>query len=96
MNLRQVNCALHRSAPARHASNLATPGPRPDPWFADQFRRQGLDSLLEQLSVAGESVIDPREFLAADACAPLPTIVQAARELFHKRELPMINRNTDS
>ena len=92
MNLRQVNCALHRSAPARHASNLATPGPRPDPWFADQFRRQGLDSLLEQLSVAGESVIDPREFLAADACAPLPTIVQAARELFHKRELPMIKR----
>lgn len=53
---------------------------------------EGLDALLEQLSVAGQPVIDPREFLAADAYAPLPTIVQAARELFHKRELPMIKR----
>lgn len=53
---------------------------------------EGLDSLLEELSVADEPVIDPREFLAADAYAPLPTIVQAARELFHRRELPMIKR----
>jgi len=53
---------------------------------------EGLDSLLEQLSVADQPVIDPREFLAADAYAPLPTIVQAARELFHRRELPMIKR----
>jgi hypothetical protein len=30
--------------------------------------------------------------LAGDAYAPLPTIVQAARELFERRELPMIKR----
>jgi hypothetical protein len=53
---------------------------------------EGLDSLLEQLSVAGEPVISVNDFLAPDAYAPLPTIVQAARELFHKRELPMIKR----
>ena len=39
---------------------------------------EGLDALLEQLSIAGAPVIDPREFLAADAYAPLPTIVQAS------------------
>ena len=53
---------------------------------------EGLDSLLEQLSIANEPVISARDFLAPDAYAPLPTIVQAARELFHKRELPMIKR----
>jgi hypothetical protein len=53
---------------------------------------EGLDSLLEQLSVAGEQVISAQAFLAPDAYAPLPTIVQAARELFHNRELPMIKR----
>lgn len=53
---------------------------------------EGLDALFEQLSVADQPVIDTREFLAADAYAPLPTIVQAARELFHRRELPMIKR----
>ncbi len=53
---------------------------------------EGLDSLLEQLSVAGEPVISVNDFLAPDAYAPLPTIVQAARELFHNRELPMIKR----
>jgi hypothetical protein len=53
---------------------------------------EGLDSLLERLSASGEPVIDAQEFLALDAYAPLPTIVQAARELFHRRELPMIKR----
>ena len=52
----------------------------------------GLDALLERLSAPGESVISASEFLALDAYAPLPTIVQAARELFHRRELPMIKR----
>ncbi len=52
----------------------------------------GLDTLLERLSASGESVISAQEFLALDAYAPLPTIVQAARELFHRRELPMIKR----
>lgn len=53
---------------------------------------EGLDSLLEQLSVAGEQPISAAAFLAADTYAPLPTIIQAARELFHRRELPMIRR----
>ena len=53
---------------------------------------EGLDSLLEKLSVAGEPIISVNDFLAPDAYAPLPTIVQAARDLFHKRELPMIKR----
>jgi len=53
---------------------------------------EGLDALLERLSNAGEPVISAQEFLAPDAYAPLPSIVQAARELFHSRELPMIKR----
>lgn len=53
---------------------------------------EGLDSLLAALSVADQPVVDPREFLAADAYAPLPTIVQAARELFHRREVPRIKK----
>jgi hypothetical protein len=48
--------------------------------------------LLERLATAGEPIISAQEFLALDAYAPLPTIVQAARELFHRRELPMIRR----
>lgn len=52
----------------------------------------GLDALLARLATSGESVISAEEFLALDAYAPLPTIVQAARELFHRRELPMIKR----
>lgn len=53
---------------------------------------EGLDALLERLSSPDEPIVDPAEFLAPDAYAPLPTIVQAARELFHRRELPMIKR----
>lgn len=53
---------------------------------------EGLDSLLERLSAQSAPIISAEEFLAADAYAPLPTIVQAARELFHRRELPMIKR----
>lgn len=53
---------------------------------------EGLDALLEQLADASEPIIPVRDFLAEDAYAPLPSIIQAARELFHKRELPMIKR----
>ncbi len=53
---------------------------------------EGLDALLEGLSADGQAIVGPEEFLAIDAYAPLPTIVQAARELFHGRELPMIKR----
>jgi len=53
---------------------------------------EGLDLLLDRLSIPGEEVLDIGAFLAPDAYAPLPSIVQAARELFHRRELPMIKR----
>lgn len=53
---------------------------------------EGLDALLDRLSAVGESIIDVEKFLAPDAYAPLPTIVQAARQLFHERELPLIKR----
>ncbi|MGB3429582.1 MAG: DNA/RNA helicase domain-containing protein, partial [Burkholderiaceae bacterium] len=52
----------------------------------------GLDHLLDRLSVPGEDILEIEAFLAPDAYAPLPSIVQAARELFHRRELPMIKR----
>jgi hypothetical protein len=42
--------------------------------------------------VSGEPLISAMDFLAPDAYAPLPTIVQAARQLFERRELPMIKR----
>lgn len=53
---------------------------------------EGLDALLEQLADANEPVIPVRDFLAEDAYAPLPSIIQAARDLFHRRQLPMIKR----
>jgi hypothetical protein len=53
---------------------------------------EGLNGLLERLSVTGEPIVSAGDFLAPNAYAPLPTIVQAARELFQKRELPMIKR----
>lgn len=52
----------------------------------------GLNTLLERISTADLPIISADEFLSADAYAPLPTIVQAARELFHNRELPLIKR----
>jgi len=52
----------------------------------------GLDTLLERLSVSGEPLISAVDFLAPDAYSPLPTIVQAARQLFERQELPMIKR----
>lgn len=53
---------------------------------------EGLDALLAELSQQDEPLISSADFLAPDAYAPLPTIVQAARQLFEHRELPMIKR----
>lgn len=53
---------------------------------------EGLDSLLAQLAPSNETVISVQDFLSVDAYAPLPTIVQAARALFERHELPMIKR----
>jgi hypothetical protein len=53
---------------------------------------EALDGLLDQLSCKKALLVRIQDFLALDAYAPLPTIVQAARELFHKRPLPFIKR----
>ena len=62
-------------------------------------RPSGVHALLEALSkTLASPAITPDEFLRADAYAPLPTIVQGARDLFHHGELPFIKRaraNTD-
>jgi hypothetical protein len=53
----------------------------------------GLGQLLSRMATANPAVpIRADEFLAADAYQPLPTIVAAARALFHKRSLPWIER----
>ncbi len=53
---------------------------------------KGLDMLLYELTQSDAATVEPAAFLAPDAYAPLPTIVSAARELFHKRPLPLIKR----
>ncbi len=53
---------------------------------------ESVDVLLEELSVAGADAVSVEDFLAEDAYAPLPSIVQAARALFHDRPLPFIKR----
>lgn len=52
----------------------------------------GLDVLLGRFSQKGESIVPVSEFLAPDSYAPLPSIVQAARQLFKKQPLPLIKR----
>lgn len=53
---------------------------------------EGLDKFLDEISSDSEPRVTVEDFLAPNAYAPLPSIVQAARELFHKRPLPMIKR----
>jgi DUF2075 family protein len=54
---------------------------------------EGLDSLLLDLSrVSATSPLTPEQFLREDAYRPMPTLVAAARELFHKKSLPFIKR----
>jgi hypothetical protein len=53
---------------------------------------EALDGLLQEFSKKNEPTVSVEAFLALDAYAPLPSIVQAARELFNKRPLPMIKR----
>ncbi|HEY0961853.1 MAG TPA: DNA/RNA helicase domain-containing protein, partial [Pseudomonadales bacterium] len=52
----------------------------------------GLASLLNSLSKSNKPLIAVSDFLRADAYQPLPGIVTAARDLFHKRPLPLIKR----
>jgi hypothetical protein len=53
---------------------------------------KGLSGLLQKFGNRDGSSISVDAFLSADAYAPLPTIVKAARELFNKRPLPTIKR----
>jgi hypothetical protein len=54
----------------------------------------GIHELLASIAVGGAGVapLDPPAFLREDAYAPLPTIVQAARDLFEHGDLPYIKR----
>jgi len=54
---------------------------------------EGLDRLLLDLSrPAAMPPLTPEQFLREDAYRPMPTLVAAARELFHKKSLPFIKR----
>ncbi len=51
-----------------------------------------VDDLVEELdSPTGELPIEPERFLAADAYSPLPTIVEASRELMESGELRRVH-----
>ena len=52
-----------------------------------------LDEFIEQLSKeSAESPVPAEQFLAEEAYRPLPTLVKAARELFHRGDLTPIQR----
>jgi hypothetical protein len=53
-----------------------------------------LDELIASLPAAAESEtpLSPERFLSLDAYCPLPTLVQAARELFRERKVRWIER----
>jgi hypothetical protein len=53
----------------------------------------GVHALLHKIDVQQTTKsVRVEDFLQDDAYAPMPTIVQAARELYHGRELPFIKR----
>lgn len=56
-----------------------------------------LDGLLKEVaaSTRGEAV-DAEKFLSIDAYSPLPSLVEAARELFHRRQLRSIWRGGEA
>lgn len=69
------------SEPARFANGVWTCGPA------------ALDALVAQLSGSGQGrVVTLEEFLAQDSFSPLPTLVQAARQLFQSRTIPRVWR----
>ena len=74
---------------------LVTRGGPSTPTLVDRVHHvgpAGLDALLFQLAQSDSPAVSAEAFLKPDAYAPLPTIVSAARELFHKRSLPLIKR----
>ena len=54
---------------------------------------EGLDRLLHDLAAGyAATPLSPERFLREDAYRPMPSLVAAARELFHHRPLPFIKR----
>lgn len=52
-----------------------------------------LDQVISEIGAANRGTpVRPQDFVAPGAYVPLPTIVQAARQLFETRELPFIKR----
>lgn len=88
--------AYHAACAGRSVTPvLVIRGSSPEPVMRDGVyvvSPEGLNVLLQEFSSENESLVSVDAFLAPDAYAPLPSIVQAARELFHKRPLPMIKR----
>lgn len=88
--------AYHASCAGRSVIPvLVNRGSDPEPVLRDNVYivgPTGLDVLLDRLSEKGEPAIPVSEFLLPDAYAPLPSIVQAARQLFNKEPLPFIKR----
>jgi len=87
----------HRACDGRHVIPVLVPSGGPP--AATQLDGvhvvgpTGVHRLLLQLArTLGERELRVAEFLDADAYAPLPSIVQAARDLFHGRPLPFIKR----
>jgi hypothetical protein len=52
----------------------------------------GVDALVNELSTRSGAAINAEKFLAEDAYRPLPTLVEAARQLFKKHELWAVPR----
>jgi hypothetical protein len=75
---------------------LVTRGSDPQPTLRDDVLvvgPKGVGELLKTLRSSDSSLLaDPEGFLAEDSYQPLPTIVSAARSLFHKRALPWIEK----
>lgn len=75
---------------------LVTRGSDPQPTLRDDVvvvGPKGVGALLMTLRSSDSSLrADPASFLAEDSYQPLPTIVAAARSLFHKRALPWIEK----
>jgi len=75
---------------------LVTRGSDPQPTLRDDVLvvgPKGVGGLLKTLRSSDSSLhADPEAFLAEDSYQPLPTIVAAARSLFHKKALPWIEK----
>lgn len=83
-------CASRRVVPilAFRGSNLA-PRVQDGVWITSS---DYVDELVERFSDKESELVSVDEFLSEDVYRPLPSIVQAARDLFNKQPLPLIKR----